>query len=117
MSFEKIENGVKEGLQNIENGVVEGYKNIENGVVEGYKKIETGVVEGFTKISDAFVEKYLMKEGETLEEAKARIEKEQKELAEKNAAKVTVKTPEVKIPDTNEIVKKNLEASLNVGKR
>ena len=116
-NLEKIENGVKEGFQNIENGVVEGYKKIENGVVEGYKKIENGVVEGFTKISDAFVEKYLMKEGETLEEAKARINKEQEELAAKSAARANVKTPEINIPNSEEIVKKNLEASLNAGKR
>lgn len=66
------------------------------------------------KISDAFVEKYLMKEGETLEEAKARINKEQEELAAKNAARTKVN---VNIPDASEIVKKNLEASLNAGKR
>lgn len=86
----------------------------ENLTVGTYKKIETAVVEGFTKISDAFVEKYLMKEGETLEEAKARIEREQKELAEKSKV---ASTPNVNIPDSNEIVKKNLEASLNAGKR
>ncbi len=98
-------------LEKIENAVVEGYKNIENGVVEGYKKIEDAVVGGFEKMSDSFVEKHLMKEGETLEEAKARIAEEQKARE--------VKTPEVKvnIPNSEEIVKKNLEASLNAGKR
>jgi len=71
-------------LEKIENAVVEGYKNIEEGVVEGYKKIEKGAVEGFEKITDGFVEKHLMKDGETLEEAKARIAKEQKEMIEKS---------------------------------
>ena len=83
---------------------------IENVAVETYKIIEETVVDGFTKISDAFIEKYLMKEGETLEEAKTRINKEQEELAAKSKENVN-------IPDSNEIVKKNLEASLNAGKR
>lgn len=83
-----------EKMKDIAEEVCDMEKVAENLAVGTYKKIETAVVEGFTKISDAFVEKYLMKEGETLEEAKARIEKEQEE-----------------------IVKKNLEASLNAGKR
>ena len=53
--------------------VTEGYKKIEKGVVEGYKKIEEGVVGGFTKIEDKFVDAYLTKDGETVEEAKARL--------------------------------------------
>lgn len=93
-TLEKIENTVVEGIKNIGEEACDMEKVAENLAVGTYKKIETAVVEGFTKISDAFVEKYLMKEGETLEEAKARIEEEQKEL-----------------------VKKNLEASLNAGKR
>ena len=52
---------------------------VESGVVEGYKKIEGGVVGAYKKIEDGFVEKYLVKEGETAEEAKARIKKEQKQ--------------------------------------
>ena len=71
---------VKTTMQNIENGVVKGYKAIENGVVSGYKAIEDGVVSGFTRISDAFVKKFLMHEGETLEEAKARIAREEEAL-------------------------------------
>ena len=59
--------------------VTEGYKKIEQGVTEGYKKIETGVVEGFTKIEDKFVNAYLTREGETVEQAKARLRKETSE--------------------------------------
>ncbi|MBE6543041.1 MAG: hypothetical protein E7675_01435 [Ruminococcaceae bacterium] len=55
--------------------VTEGYKKIENGVVEGYKKIETGVVEGFEKVSDKCVEVLFAKEGESVEEAKERLNK------------------------------------------
>ena len=53
--------------------VVEGYKKIEDGVVGGYKKMEKGVVEGFGKITDACVKTLLAKEGESVEEAKARL--------------------------------------------
>lgn len=58
--------------------VTGGYKKIEEGVVGGYKKIEQGVVDGFTKIEDKFVDAYLTKDGETVEEAKARLKKENK---------------------------------------
>ena len=75
-----MENKIKEGLQKIEDGVVEGYKKIEDGVVGGYKKVETGAVEGFQKITDKFVDKLFTKEGETVEEAKARMAKEQEKL-------------------------------------
>ena len=64
----------------IEKGVVGGYKKIEEGVVSGYKKIEDSVVGGFQKISDKFVDNYLTKDGETVEEAKKRLAKEQKSL-------------------------------------
>lgn len=53
-------------------------------MVSGYKKIETGVVEGFQKVSDKFVDKFLTKEGETVEEAKERLTTEQKEREEKS---------------------------------
>lgn len=55
--------------------VVKGYKQIENGVVDGYKKIETGAVEGFKKVSDKCVDVLFAKEGETVEQAKARLNK------------------------------------------
>ena len=45
----------------------------KKGVVYGYKKIERGVVNGYTKIEDKFVDAYLTKDGETVEEAKARL--------------------------------------------
>ncbi|MBP3352410.1 MAG: hypothetical protein J6L65_08435 [Lachnospiraceae bacterium] len=57
--------------------VVEGYKKIENGVVDGYKKIEKGAVDGFNKVTDKCVEKLFAKEGETVEEAKKRLSREE----------------------------------------
>ena len=61
------------GYRKIENGVVTGYKKIEDGVVSGYKKIEDGVVEGFGKVVDKCVEVLFAKEGESVEEAKQRL--------------------------------------------
>ena len=48
-------------------------KKIAEAVTSGYKKIETGVVSGYTKIEDKFVDTYLTKDGETVEQAKARL--------------------------------------------
>ncbi|MBO5324150.1 MAG: hypothetical protein J6A88_08655 [Oscillospiraceae bacterium] len=67
------------GYKKIEQGVVTGYKKIENGVVGGYKKIETGVVDGFGKVVDKCVEVLFAKEGESVEEAKARLTGKNKE--------------------------------------
>lgn len=64
--------------EKIAEAVTDGYKKIEKGVVDGYKKIEQGVVDGYTKIEDKFVDAYLTKDGETVEEAKARLKKENK---------------------------------------
>ena len=78
-------------LEKIEKAVVEGYKKIEDSVVDGYKKIENGAVEGFNKMADGFVEKHLMKEGETVEEARERIAKEQAARTANNHVNVETK--------------------------
>ena len=72
--------------EKIAKGVVGGYKKIERGVVGGYKKIEKGAVGGFNKIADKFVDNFLTKEGESVEEARARLAAEQKEREEKSVA-------------------------------
>lgn len=59
--------------EKIKEAVVGGYKKIEEGVVGGYKKIEDGVVDGFGKVTDHFVEKFFAHEGESVEEAKKRL--------------------------------------------
>lgn len=56
--------------------LVETNEKIAEKVVDAYKKIEDTVVGGYTKIEDAFVDRYLTKDGETLEEAKARLKRE-----------------------------------------
>lgn len=73
--------------QKIVDAVVGGYKKIERGVVGGYKKLENGAVDGFTKISDSFVDQFLTKDGESVEEAKARLEAEQQEREVKKMTK------------------------------
>ena len=61
----------------IADGVVKGYQKVEDGVIYGYQKIESGVVHGFTKMTDQFVERFLTREGESVQEAKARLAAEQ----------------------------------------
>ncbi|MGN0683131.1 MAG: hypothetical protein ACI4JY_05585 [Oscillospiraceae bacterium] len=53
--------------------LVQANKKIEKAVVGGYEKIEEAVVSGYTKIEDKFVESFLIKDGETVEEAKKRL--------------------------------------------
>ena len=67
--------------------LVDGYKKIENSVVGGYQKVEDTVVEGYKKIEDKFVDTFLKKDGETTEEAKARVKAEQESLEEQNRAR------------------------------
>ena len=97
--MEKVANGVTEGYQKIEEGVVTGYQKIENGVVEGFTgmvdtmsgvmldeegnlrtgKVGEAIVGAYQKVEDAFVSTFMAKEGETVEEAKARLTGKEKE--------------------------------------
>ena len=115
--MEKIAGGVVEGYKKIEDGVVTGYKKIENGVVEGFTgmvdkmsgvmldeegnlktgKVGQAVVGAYKKVEDAFVNTFMAKEGETTEEAKARV------TAGTEARQAKIKA--------------NLDASRNAGKR
>ena len=78
----------KETNEKILDGITEGYEKIEEGVVSGYKKIESGVVEGFGKMTDKFVGKFLVRDGETLDDAKARLAEDQKAREEKRKAEI-----------------------------
>ena len=42
-------------------------------MVDSYKAVEEGVVGDYHKVEDGFVDTFLAHEGETVEEAKARI--------------------------------------------
>lgn len=68
--------------------IVDENKKIEKAVVDGYKKVEDSVVGGYKKIEDKFVDTFLKKDGETIEEAKSRVKKEQEQLEEQNRARV-----------------------------
>lgn len=70
----------------IADGVVGGYKKIEQTVVGGYKRIEGAVVGGYNKIEDAFVDQYLTHDGESVEDAKKRLQEEQ---GKRQAAAIT----------------------------
>ena len=50
----------------------------------GFHKISDTVVGTYTKIEDKFVDQYLTKEGETIEEAKKRLAKENEEKLQNN---------------------------------
>lgn len=63
--------------EKIAEGVVDGYKKIERGVVEGFTKMENAVVGAYKKVEDSFVDQFLTKEGESVEDAKARLAWEQ----------------------------------------
>ena len=54
-------------------------RKIAEKVVDTYQKIEHTVIGGYTKIEDAFVGHYLTQDGETVDDAKARLKREQKQ--------------------------------------
>lgn len=56
--------------------LVKANEKIAEKVVGTFEKIEDTVVGGYTKIEDAFVDRYLTKDGESVEEAKQRLKKE-----------------------------------------
>lgn len=47
-------------------------------VTGAFGKVEETVTEGYTKIEDAFVDRYLTRDGESVEEAKERLKRETK---------------------------------------
>lgn len=56
--------------------LVKANEKIAEKVVGTFEKIEDTVVGGYTKIEDVFVDRYLTKDGESVEEAKQRLKKE-----------------------------------------
>ena len=87
-------------------------------VTGAYKKIEDSVVGGFNKMADGFVEKHLMKEGETVEEARERIAKETAERTAKANSHVNTEIPkydhEAHMKAQKEMIEKSIEASKSV---
>jgi len=58
----------------------EANKKIEEAVVDSYCAIENGVVDTYHRIENRFVDLFLRRDGETIEETKVRLQKEQEEL-------------------------------------
>lgn len=56
--------------------LVKANKTIAKKVTAAFGKIEDTVVGSYTKVEDAFVDHYLTKDGETVEEAKIRLQKD-----------------------------------------
>lgn len=129
--MEKITEGVTEGFQKIGDGVVTGYKQIEEGVVEGFSGItekmsgvmlnedgtmKTGkmgeaVAGAYKKVENAFVSTFMAKEGETVDEAKARVVGQQKTCEEKLRADA-----EKRAAGQKARIEASLEVSRNAGK-
>ena len=59
--------------------VVGGYKAVEEGVVGAYKAVEEGVVGAYGYVEDAFVDQFLTRDGESVEDAKARLRTEREQ--------------------------------------
>lgn len=129
--MDKIVESVTEGYRKIEDGVVGGYKKMETGIVEGFGKItgkasdtilnedgslKTGkvgehVVSGYQKIENAFVNTFIAREGESVEDAKARLAAGQKTQDEQMKADM-----EKRAADQRPISDPSLEASCNAHK-
>ena len=60
--------------------IVEANEKIAEDVTTGFQKIQDGVVNGFSKIEDSFISRYFLREGESLDEAKERLKKEEQEI-------------------------------------
>ena len=60
-----------------ESKLVKANEKIAESVTGGFQKIQDAVVEGYTKIEDKFVAQYLTHEGESVEDAKARLKAEE----------------------------------------
>ncbi len=129
--MDKIAEGVTEGYQKIEDGVVEGYKKIEGGVVEGFTgivdkmsgvmldeegnlktgKVGEAVVGAYKKVENAFVNTFMAKEGESVEDAKARIAADQQARQEQMKADA-----EKRAADQQAMIDASLEKAKNAGK-
>ena len=59
----------------VSEAAVEAYNAIEEGVVSAYKAVEQGVVGAYRRVEDTMVDKLFRREGETVEQAKARLSK------------------------------------------
>ena len=68
--------------------IVKANEKIAEKVTNGFKMMSNAVVDGYTKIEDGFVDRYLTKDGESVNEAKARIKDEVRQRNEQNESKL-----------------------------
>ncbi len=59
--------------------LVNANKKIADSVTGGFTKMSDTVTKGFGKVEDSFVDRYLTKDGESVDEAKKRLAKEKDE--------------------------------------
>lgn len=64
--------------------IVEANEKIAEEVTSGFSKIQDGVVEGFSKIEESFINRYLKRDGESVAEAKERLQREARKHTEQN---------------------------------
>ena len=97
---------------------VKANERIAEGVVDGYKKVEDGVVGAYKKIEDAFVDRFLTHEGESVEDAKKRMEAEQaaREEADHGAAEKRAADQQARVSVGTDIGRISVEASLEIGR-
>ena len=98
---------LKKVNKEIAQAVTGGFQKIEDGVVGGYKKVESAVVGTFRGIEDKFVARHLTHDGETVEDAKARLAAEQADREEAQRAEAEKRAAEQKA---------RIEASKNTGR-
>jgi len=60
-----------------QSNIVKASEKIAEKAVGVYKTIEETIVQGYVKIEDAFVDRYLTKDGESVEDAKKRLKENQ----------------------------------------
>ena len=60
--------------------LIKANEKIAEKVTDTFEKIEDAVVGGYAKIEDAFIDRYLTKDGETIEEAKKRLKSQHNSL-------------------------------------
>lgn len=65
-------------MQALGKQVTGGYQKIEAAVVHGYRKMEGVMVSGFTWVCDRCVQALFAREGETVDQAKARLSRKTK---------------------------------------
>ena len=73
--------------EKIANKLTGAMEKIEDTVVGGYNKVEDAVVGRYNKIEDAFVGRYLTHEGESVAEAKQRLQKQHSNTIEDSEQK------------------------------